>query len=84
MNKDNVLRDRECIKFPECLGCSRIVRMRWEFNGALVRCCSAYLFPSRIWKKPGGCPVFAIHEKRHESNKIKVRAGLYKAPGRKG
>lgn len=79
-----MLKDRECIKLPECSACSRIIDMRWAETGAWVRCCSVFTSPATRWRSSGGCEIFQIHEKRVETKADRVRKGLYKAEGRKG
>ena len=80
-----MLRDRECIKHPECVDCSRVMRMKWGVTGSIVRVCSAYLRPSIKWTTGEKvCPIWHIHERKVETKKDRVRAGLYKAKGRKG
>ena len=80
-----MLRDREVIKFPECVDCSRVMSMKWGVTGSVVRVCSAYLFPTKKWTMGEKvCPLWHIHERKVEGKKVNVRAGLYKATGRKG
>lgn len=46
----------ECIKFPECLGCDRVITIPWEVTGGQIRVCKVYNAPRHYWRR-GGCPV---------------------------
>lgn len=72
-----MIKDQECIKFPECLGCTKVVEQEWYVTGSLVRMCAVYLSPTSWWRR-GTCPIVY----KHVESAGKIRVGQKKSARR--
>ena len=73
--------DRGCIDFVKCAGCPSITTFPLD-NGAQVRGCSRYLWPSYWWRR-GACP-FRLPAPIASATTAKVRIGRQKSRKKKG
>ena len=65
------MRNRECIKLPECLGCEKVTVMPWKETGSPVRVCRTYRAPRHFWGR-GGCPVKIYKHEDGFGNKTRI------------